>query len=288
MDSRRQGLIIGCGYLGLRIGRRLLDAGYDVVGTSRRMERLPELRAAGIAGERFDLADARASQFLRRPYDVVVYAVAPGRAEQNAALVYRDGLAACIDVWRGRPPGRFILLSSTGVYSGDDGSWVDERSPAEPAGEGQRLLLEGERLVLGAAREAGFPGIVLRLGGLYGPDRSPVEWCRDPSRRARLARGNREAYMNWVHADDAASAAVLAAKAGRPGEVYLIVDDEPTPRGDFYRFASERGGSPPLEFPSDPSRLAKRCSNRKAREELGFVPAYPSYREGLAALNLKG
>jgi nucleoside-diphosphate-sugar epimerase len=284
MDRRRQALIIGCGYLGARIGRRLLDQGYDVLGTTRREARLDELRSAGLEAALFDLAQAPSSPLLRRSYDVVVHAVAPGRAEENAALVYRDGLAACLDVWTSHAPGRFILLSSTGVYAQEGGAWIDERSPAEPAGERQRLLVEGERLVLDAAGDAGFPGIVLRLGGLYGPDRSPVEWCRDPAWRVRLARGNREAYMNWVHADDAASAVVLAAEKARSGEVYLIVDDEPVPRGDFYRFACERGGSPPLELPSDPSRLAKRCSNRKAREELGFAPAYPSYREGLAAL----
>ena len=284
MDNRRQGIIIGCGYLGVRIGRRLIDKGYDVRGTSRRDERLRELREVGLEGELFDLDEASTSPLLLRPYDVVVYTVAPGRNESDAALVYRDGLAACLEVWKTNPPGRFVLVSSTGVYSQDDGSRIDERSPAEPTGERQQLLVKGEQLVLTAAREAGFPGIVLRLGGLYGPDRSPVDWCRDPAWRARLARGNREAYMNWVHADDAAAATVLAAEAGRPGEVYLIVDDEPTPREDFYRFACERGGSAPLELPSDPSRMAKRCSNQKAREELGFAPAYPSYREGLAAL----
>ncbi len=90
--------------------------------------------------------------------------------------------------------------------------------------------------------------------------------------------------MNWVHVDDAAAATVLAAEAGRPGEIYLVVDDEPVRHEDFYNFACERGGSPPLDLASDPSRRAKRCSNRKARDELGFTPKYPSYREGLAAL----
>ena len=283
MDNR-QAIVVGCGYLGVRIARRLLAGGYDVVGTSRSDRRLQDLRALGLRGERFDLAEASSSPLLRRRYDVIAYAVAPGRTEEGAALVYRDGLASCIDVLKREPPGRFVLLSSTGVYAQDDGSWIDEESPAEPTGERQRLLVEGEQLVLNAARESGFPGVVLRLGGLYGPDRSPIEWCREPAWRTRLARGNREAYMNWVHADDAAAATVLAAEASRPGEIYVIVDDEPTPRGDFYRFACERGGSPPLELPSDPARLAKRCSNRKARDELGFAPAYPSYREGLETL----
>lgn len=282
-----QALVIGCGYLGARIGRRLVDKGYKVRGTSRRGRRLRELRSLGLEGELLDLQEASASPLLRRAYDVVVYAAAPGRGSEagsNAALVYGSGLAACVAGWKTQAPGRFVLLSSTGVYGQDDGSWIDERSPREPCGERQRLLVEAEDLVLGAARRVGFPGIVLRLGGLYGPDRSPVDWCRDPVWRERLVQRSGEAYMNWVHVDDAATATVLAAEVGRPGEVYLVVDDEPAPREDFYRFACQRGGSPPLDFPSDPARMAKRCTNRKARHELGFAPIYPSYREGLAAL----
>lgn len=283
MDNRRA-LIIGCGYLGIRIGRLLTDRGFRVLGTTRRETRIEQLRAAGIDGELFDLADAATSPLLRRGFDVVIYSVAPGRSEENSAIVYRDGLRACLDVLGEAPPTRFVLLSSTGVYSQDDGSWIDEESPALPTGNRQQRLVDGESLLLEAFRATGFPGVVVRLGGLYGPDRSPVAWCREPAWRTRLARGNREAYMNWVHADDAAAAAVLAAESGRPGEIYLIVDDEPVRREDFYRFACELAGSAPLELPSDPGHTAKRCSNRKAREELGFVPKHRSYREGLASL----
>lgn len=283
---RHPALIIGCGYLGTRVGRRLAADGYRVHGTSRSPERLRELRDVGLEGELLDLAKARTSPVLQRSWTIAIYAAAPGRGADtadDAALVFRDGLASCIDVWKEHPPGRFVLISSTGVYGQDDGSWIDEATPAEPAGERQQLLVEGERLVLDAAAR-GFPGVVLRLGGLYGPDRSPVQWCRDPAWRARLGRSSREAYMNWVHVDDAADATVLAATRGRTGEIYLIVDDEPATRGDFYRRACEQGGSPPLDLPSDPARLAKRCSNRKAREQLSFAPRYPTYREGLASL----
>jgi len=278
MQSAPSVLIIGCGYLGVRAGAVLRSMGWRVTGTTTRPERFDELSALGIEPALLDLARPEESAAWGGRHDAVVYAVAAGKGDPG--LCFREGAVECAR--RFSRSDRFIHISTTGVHAQADGSAIDEESPAEPTEERPRAIRDAEERLLGLARRAEAPALILRLGGLYGPGRSPVEWLRRPAMRERLLRGGREAYMSWVRVEDAAAAVGLAAESGRPGEVYLIVDDEPVRREDFYRFAAERAGLPPPDFPSRPGDLGKRCSNRKARAELGFAPRFPTYREGLS------
>jgi nucleoside-diphosphate-sugar epimerase len=237
-----------------------------------------ELSALGIEPVLLDLARPEESAAWTSRPGAVVYAVAAGKGDP--ALSFRDGPVACARNFRRAD--RFIHVSTTGVHAQSDGSAIDEESPAEPLEERPRLIREAEARLLDLAGRGESPALVLRMGGLYGPGRSPVEWLRRPAMRQRILRGGREAFMSWVRVEDAAAAVALGVEKGRPGEVYIIADDEPVRRGDFYRFAAERAGLPPPDLPSRPDDLGKRCSNRKARAELGFAPRFPTYREGLS------
>lgn len=279
-------LVIGCGYLGQRVGAELLALGARVTATTTQRRRLPELRRLGFAAEFLDLERSDDSAVWGAAYDAALYAVA-SRREEDPSLPFHTGAieaASRLRTQEGRTLERFVFISSTGVYPHRDGSWVDEETAAEPTDERHQTLRAGERDLLSLARGHGFPAVVLRLGGLYGPGRSPVEWLTQPKRKERVLRGGREAFMNWIRVEDAAQAAVLALGKGAPGEVYLATDGEPVPRGDFYRAAAERAGLPPPELPSYPHDLGKRCRIRKARADLGYAPRFASYREGLAAL----
>jgi len=68
-------------------------------------------------------------------------------------------------------------------------------------------------------------------------------------------------------------------------ETYLVADDEPVRRRDFYTRLAELLGAPPARFEQRPETGAanRRVLNRKARERLGWVPRYATYREGLPA-----
>ena len=281
LGNRMNAIVIGCGYLGARVAAELAARGYDVHVTSRSEEKIERL-AHTYTAHRLDLATmGHADALFETRFDVAVYAVAPGRGG-DADLAFREGPGHCLQLWGERSPGMFVFLSSTGVYSQDDGSWVDESTPPAPATERQQRLVSAEDNVL-TQRDDGGNTCAVRLGGLYGPDRSPVAWCQDPQWRERLARGNAEAFMNWIHVDDAAAAVSAAAERARAGEVYLAVDGTPITRRDFYGRACELAGVAPLDLESNPALLGKRCSAAKAREELGFEPRWPSAIEGLAA-----
>jgi nucleoside-diphosphate-sugar epimerase len=279
----KHALIIGCGYLGKRVGSQLLEWGARVTATTTRPERLAELAGLGFEPAVLDLEAPDDTLIWESDPDAVVYSVAPRRTG-DPSIGFRDGAldSATRLIEAGLAPGAFVFVSSTGVYHQKDGLLVDEASPARPEEERYLILREAEDelLALGA--------VVVRLGGLYGPGRSPVEWLARPEMRERILQGGREAWMNWIHVDDAASAVVLALERARSGEIYLGVDDKPVRRGEFYRFAAECAGLEPPELPSTPDDLGKRCSNRKAREQLGFRPELPSYREGLRAIAREG
>jgi nucleoside-diphosphate-sugar epimerase len=219
--------------------------------------------------------------------DAVVYAAAADRADDEAyRRAYVEGLAnvlAWADAQGMRPP-RVFFTSSTAVYAQQDGAWVDEDSPTEPTHFSGTRMLEAERLLADAG------GVALRLGGIYGPGRTRlVEGVR--AGRATIAPGPPR-WTNRIHRDDAAGALrhlIGRALAGAPLDpVYVGVDDEPADDATVLRWLAERLGAPaPAVAPAGEAPRGrggnKRCRNARLRAA-GYRFAYPSFREGYAAL----
>jgi nucleoside-diphosphate-sugar epimerase len=163
-------LIVGCGYLGSRVGQRwlaeggraqngLAEGGHVHVVTRSR-QRAANLKEQGYAPIVADVTD-RASLARLPPVSTVLYAVGFDRAAGSSMRqVYVDGLAAVLDAL---PAGvrRLIYISSTSVYGQTDGSWIDEDSPTVPTRENGRICLEAERTLM--AHRLGGQAIILRL-----------------------------------------------------------------------------------------------------------------------------
>lgn len=274
-------LIVGCGYLGQRVGTILAGRGEHVFGTVRSAARAGILASIGIEPVIADVLEPQSLTTLPGA-DRVLYCVGFDRsAGVPMRTVYVDGLRNVLARLEGRE-GRFAYVSSTGVYGRSDGEWVTEEDVADAVQESGRVLLDAEQLVrpLGA--------IVLRCSGLYGPGRIPG--------RAALERGEPIAsdpsrYLNLIHVDDAATAVVAALDRGEPGRIYHLSDDRPVERGEYYGRAAALLAAPPPRFepptPGGPSALReesnKRISNRRLRDELRVDLAYPDISTGLAA-----
>jgi nucleoside-diphosphate-sugar epimerase len=213
-------------------------------------------------------------------------AAADERSDAAYQRAYVTGVARLVErlARMPAPPRRLLYVSSTSVYAQQDGEWVDETSPAEPAGFTGRRLLEGEACALAAP----FPASVLRLGGIYGPGRSSlVERVR--SGALRLPRGAPR-WTNRIHRDDAAGALAHLAELDDTAPCHLGVDSEPAPEAEVLAWLAARLGVTLVtdEEPSAgeaPRRAAgnKRCSNARLLAT-GFRFRYPTYREGYAAL----
>jgi nucleoside-diphosphate-sugar epimerase len=281
--------ILGCGYVGLELGRQLQAAGHEPVGVRRSASGIEAIESAGFRGIRADVTDADALGAVPDVDALVFAASSGGRGADAAREIYVDGLRTVIETFGAResPPGRLVYTSSTGVYGDQAGDRVDEETPLDPGTEKTRVLVSAERVALEEAPDHGIEGTVARFGGLYGPDRYRLERYLDGPVTA--------GYLNMVHRVDAAGAVrfLLEGDYAR-GEVVLAVDDEPVEKHAFADWlAAEAGRDPPPKqsieerlsgadlsaTARDRIRAQKRCSNAKLRG-LGYTFTYPTFREG--------
>jgi nucleoside-diphosphate-sugar epimerase len=272
-------LIAGCGYVGSRLAASLVAEGHEVIGLRRRPEGLPP----GVHPLAADLTDPRSLEAVPE-VDAAVYAAsAGGRTDEAYAAAYVHGVETLGARLERASPGlrRLVFVSSTGVYGQRHGEWVDETSPTQPERFTGRRLLEGEARVRATGR-----GVVVRLGGIYGPGRtSLIERVR--SGRATVSPGPPR-YTNRIHRDDAAEAVRVMLTAEAPPEVVIGVDSAPVPEREVLAWLAERlGVPPPREAPPEPGGRrvgqGKRCCNALLLGR-GVVLRHPTYREGYGAL----
>jgi nucleoside-diphosphate-sugar epimerase len=282
-------LIVGCGYVGLPLGIELARLGHEVCGVTRSARNHAALKAGAIQPFSADITRREELDKLPLPFDWVVNtASSSGGGIEAYRQVYWQGTRHLID-WLGAvPPKKFVYTSSTSVYGQTDGSEVTETSPAEPEGESGRVLAATEKLLLEAAREKEFPAVILRVAGIYGPERGHF-FLQYLKGEARLA-GRGEALINMIHRDDVVNCILAALERGRAGEIYNAVDDEPVTQADFFRWLSATLGRPMppgggAAAPAGRQRAVtnKKVLNRKLKAELGQPFKYPTFREGYAA-----
>jgi nucleoside-diphosphate-sugar epimerase len=218
------------------------------------------------------------------PLDYLVYsAAATDHDEAGYRAAYVEGLKHVLG-WlkqNGQQPRRVLFVSSSSVYGQQEGEWVDETSPTISAGYSGRLMLEAEQVAL----QSGIPASIVRLTGIYGPGR---EWLLTQVRRGYRVATDPPLYGNRIHVDDAAGLLAFLLEADRRGvgldEVYIGVDDAPAPLAQVVDWLREYLGV--TEWAEDASVRrtgSKQCSNARVKA-LGWVPKYPSYREGYAAI----
>ena len=283
--------ILGCGYVGIELGRQLSASGHEAVGVRRSDEGIEAIEAAGVDAVQADITDADELSVVPDVDAIVFAASSGGRGADAARQIYVDGLHRAIESFgtRENPPDRLIYTSSTGVYGDHGGDWVDETTPLDPTTEKTRVLAEAERIATEVAAEYGIDGTVARYAGLYGPERYRLD---------RYIEGPvTEGYLNMVHREDAAGAVAHILRTRPAADTFVVVDDEPVSKWEFADWlAAECGRDEPpkrtkaerLDDPglSEAARrrilTSKRCSNELLRSS-GYEFAYPTYREGYRA-----
>ncbi|WP_201314934.1 NAD-dependent epimerase/dehydratase family protein [Dyella sp. EPa41] len=268
-------LIAGCGDVGMRVAHRLLARGDQVWA----LRRSASEGTGGIQWLRGDLTRPETWRDLPTHIEQLVYMPAPGtRDAQVYRALFVEGLRHLLDALGGAALRRVLLVSSTAVYGEHGEAWVDEETPADPPGFNGEVLLEAERWLATQP----VASVVLRLAGLYGPDRLQlIERLRAGGVSAPRQRTH---WANRFHVDDAAAAIAHLLAIENPQPLYLGVDDTPLPLDVLYdHLASLLGASLPNEGPAPAGVGSKRLSNARLRAS-GFVPQWPDARRGYAAL----
>lgn len=282
-------LVIGCGYLGLRVARLWRDAGEVVATLTRSAARAETLAREGFVPIVGDVAHRHALGALPE-VESLLFAVGYDRTcGLTHRQVYVGGLDNVLAALAQSPHAaalrRFLYISTTGVYAANDRDEVDEDAACEPITPGAQAHWQAER----ALAASGFAdrAIVLRMAGLYGCERIPR---LDDLRACRPIAAASEGYVNLIHVDDAAAVVLAAEARAAPPRVYNIADGSPVNRREYLDEVARLVHAPPPQFveaavegPALRGSASKRIGNRRMAFELAPVFRYPSFREGLAA-----
>jgi len=276
-------LFVGAGDTGVRAARELVALGWEVHALRRSERPVPE----PLVSHRADITDLDALARVEVPdVDVLVVCVSAGRSDEAAYRgVYVDGVANVLATLRARRglPERVVFVSTTAVYGQCQGELVVESSPTRPTRFNGTVMLEAESQIAECGADV---RVLARLGGIYGPGRTRL-LDRVRNGEEHLDAAARDAHTNRVHVDDAARAIAFLVSHERPPAVVNVVDDEPARRSEVVRWlARELGVAVPetsggRATPAAPTERVddKRVSNALLRS-LGFVPRYPTYRDG--------
>ena len=276
----------GLGYSAQHFIHGYADAFVGIAGTVRdRAASRPLAGATQALHFGPDGADPQIEERLAAA-DVILVSVAPGTSTDPVLGRFGRNIAAV------KRPQRILYLSTIGVYGDRGGDWVDEDALPTPVSERSKVRVQAEKAWSTLARDRSKTVHILRLSGIYGPGRNPL---------VNLAAGRAHRYVkpgqvfNRIHVEDIARAIAALVTYEGPSDVWNVTDDEPAPPQDVVTFAAEMMGvePPPAQDFATADLLPmarsfygenKRCSNRKIKEELGVDLAFPTYREGIAAL----
>jgi len=278
--------IIGCGDIGLRVARLWQARGGTVQALARSDEAAARLVSAGVLPVRGDLDEP--ASLLSLPLDgatVYYFAPPPGQGDGDARM--RAFVAA------GRRPARVVYISTSGVYGNRAGAWVDEDTLPAPATDRARRRLDAETVLRAWGRKSGVKVNILRVGGIYGPGRWPLERLRAGT---PVLREEECGYTNRIHADDLAAICVAAAERGGDDRIYNVSDGSNGTMTQYFYAVADRFGLPrPPALPMaeamqqlSPAMLSyltesRRMDNRRLLNELEVTLRYPDLAAGLAA-----
>ncbi|WP_166346831.1 NAD-dependent epimerase/dehydratase family protein [Phytoactinopolyspora limicola] len=302
------------GAMGRQLVPALVSAGHHVVGTTRTADKAGQVRDAGaepVIMDGLDRDSVMAAVVSAEPDVVIHQLTAIGgtdfkRFDETYAATNKlrtTGVDYVLAAARAAGAKRLIVQGFTGWPNTRDGSQVKtEEDPLDPhpapaAAESHAAISYLESVVSDAV---GIEGVVLRYGVFYGPGTafgSGGEMLDVVAARKMPVVGGGTGVFSFVHIADAAAATVAAVDNGSPG-IYNIVDDEPAAVSTWLPYLADvLGAKKPRRMPAwlvkpmlgefgvAVMTTIRGSSNTKAKRELGWTPAYPTWRQGFRTLN---
>ena len=277
-------LIVGCGDVGRRLAHQAMDRGTSVSAIVRRPEHAAALRDVGIDAQALDLDQPLSGNGTDWNHDEIYYLAPPPPSGIEDPRV--GHLLAALP----RSPGRrLVYVSTTGVYGNCDGAWIDESRPANPQVDRARRRYDAD---------TGSTVVILRVAGIYGPGKLPIERLRQ---QVPMIAAADAPWTNRIHIDDLVAVCEAAMARGRDGEVYIVSDGKPGNRRDYFDQVADLFGlarAPVISLDAARSSLSpgmlsylgesRRLDNRKMLDGLQLTLRYPDLASGLAASTDEG
>ena len=290
MKIPESALIAGCGYVGGRVATLWQARGMRVDVITRSESKANELANSGITPLLFDLAQATTMPQLP-DIDAVLWSVGFERTSGvSRQAIWIDGLQRLLNALPPRTePRRILYTSSTSVYGEGHGQEVDEHSLPIPTSEGGIACLAAEQLLQEFAKHSPASVSILRLAGIYGPNRL-LRRTADLQSNVPIMSPPDE-WLNLIHVEDAVTAIDSISRMGSPPSLINIVSGKSVTRREYYATLAKLVDAPPPTFAApiaaSTSQPSRRGGNRRVvsgiRESLQIPFRYDSIIDGLSA-----
>ena len=274
--------ISGCGDIGNRVALRWLQRDVTVFGLARNVASHNQCVANNIEALNGDLDDPESLQHLVLK-DVILYHFAPPPPTGDTDP--RIGNLLQIAQPPANLPSKVILISTTAVYGDCQGQWVTEESPVAPTSERGKRRLHSEQTLIRWSAITGVPYIILRVPGIYGPGRLPIDRIK---KALPVLKEAESPYTNRIHANDLANICVVAAESPLTNRIYNVTDGHPSTMTRYFKTIADAYNLPhPPEISMQEAQQvmsagmlsylqeSRRIDNKKLLSELGITLQYP-------------
>lgn len=280
--------ISGFGDIGQRVAARHLQRHDQVFALVRSQEKAAALKTSSIQPVVGDLDDVASLVDLPTKNSVLYHFAPPPSSGQTDPR-----LANLLSAVRVQLPKKVVLISTTAVYGDCQGQWINEDTPVQPQSDRGKRRLHGEQQLLAWGEQTGVSVVILRVGGIYGPHRLPVQRLKQglPVLKEALS-----PFTNRIHEDDLAMICVAAADKAPDRSIYNVSDGKPGTMSRYFKdIASALDLPHPPEVDMEEAKQvlsagmlsylqeSRRIDNRKLIMELGVQLQYEDFATGLAA-----
>ena len=278
--------IAGCGDIGQRVAILWQQHGASVTVLARNPTRAAEYVAHGLIPVIGDL-DQPATLPKPQPGALIYYFAPPPLRGTTDPRMHHFLQAIRSDAL----PARIVYISTSGVYGDVHGAWVTEESPVHPTTDRSRRRLDAEQALQQWSTLNRVPIVILRVPGIYGPGRLPIEVVKSGR---PILRESESMYSNRIHADDLANVAVVAGLDDRPPGIYNVSDGQPGTMAQYFKAVADLIGVPrPPEVSLDEAQRilsaemmsylteSRRIDNAKMLRDLRVSLRYPNLADGL-------
>lgn len=282
--------IVGSGDIGSLLAGKWRDRGVKVIALFRSAASKLRLQGLGIESVYGDLDDPASLTGLPLA-DTILYYLAPPPPKGDSDPRMHHFLAA---LSAGEAPRRIVYISTSGVYGDTGGEWVTEETPPNPQSGRGRRRLDAETALRAFGRTNSVAVIILRVGGIYGPGRLPLERLQ---KQLPVLNEAECGYTNRIHAEDLVTILIAAAEKGRADNIYNVSDGHPGNMTQYFNAVADALGLPhPPSLTMSEARLqlseamlsylteSRRMDNRKLLREFGIHLRYPDLASGLEEL----
>lgn len=280
-------VIVGCGDIGKRVAKIWQKLSKTVYATARTESNLAELERLHIQPCAFDLDDFTQAYSLPSKNSLLYYFAPPPAkgCEDNRISHFLKNIDET------NLPQHFIYISTSGVYGDKQGQLITEQTPVNPQVDRAKRRYHAEQELTRWARRFDVPFTILRVGGIYGPGRLPLQRLKD---HIPMLHENLSPQTNRIHADDLAQICVAAAVKNAAGEIYNVSDGSNSNMTEYFNTIADFTGlaRPPLvdwdeaERAISPGMLSylkesRRMDNSKMMKDLNITLQYPNLKDGL-------